>query len=163
MRRFSIAMVLFCSCSASQPDSGKQNLPKSATNDGHLVRSETKQLDGAWIEAHALTKEKSKGRGSYYVWYFQVDRVVRKHTETEDGEPIIGSSHSGTYKADNSVTPHVIDIVLKSPAGEDWKYFGIYEFDAESLKMCLGQENRPTSFDRDSGNSLYLLKRLPMD
>lgn len=124
-------------------------------------KAEIKKLEGAWVEVHAFAKEKPKGRGSVYAWVFKGDRVQRHHTQTLDGEPLIGSGHSGTYKLDMSGKIMAIDIILKSPLDEDWKYFGIYKFDGENLKLCMSKEKRPTAFEKKNGNLLYVLQRPP--
>lgn len=124
-------------------------------------KEDAQKLEGTWVEAHALAKDKPKGRGGYYAWAFKGDQVVRAHTQTIDGEPVTGSSHRGTYKLDPAAKPKTIDIVLKSPLGEDWKYLGIYEFDGDTLKLCLAKDKRPAKIDRKDGNYLYVLKRPP--
>jgi hypothetical protein len=61
-----------------------------------LVKAERKKLEGVWVEVHAFARKKPKGRGSVYSWMFKGDKVHRQHTQTIDGEPVIGSGHSGT-------------------------------------------------------------------
>ena len=61
-----------------------------------LEKAERKKLEGVWVEVHAFAKKKAKGRGSVYSWMFKGDKVHRQHTQTIDGEPVIGSGHSGT-------------------------------------------------------------------
>ena len=71
------------------------------------------------------------------------------------------SGHTGTYRLDIAAKPKVIDIVLKSPSGEDWKYHGIYEFDGDILKICLVKDGeRPTTFEKKELSWLYRLKRV---
>jgi uncharacterized protein (TIGR03067 family) len=125
------------------------------------LQAELKKLEGAWVEVHAFAKEKPKGRGAVYSWAFQGENVRRQHTQTIDGEPVTGSGHSGTYKIDISGKVKAIDITLKSPADEDWKYFGIYEFDGDKLKLCVSKEKRPESFDDKDENRLYVMQRPP--
>ena len=125
------------------------------------VKAERKKLEGVWVEVHAFAKKKPKGRGSVYAWMFKGDKVHRQHTQTIDGEPVIGSGHSGTYKLDLAGKVNAIDLVLKSPLDEDWKYLGIYKFEGEILKLCMNKDKRPTSFDSKDENRLYVLQRPP--
>ena len=126
------------------------------------VKVEKKKLRGVWVEVHAFAKKKTKGRGSVYAWLFKGDKVQRQHTQTIDGEPVIGSGHTGTYKLDISGKVNAIDIVLKSPLDEDWKYLGIYRFEGEILKLCMNSDKRPTTFENKDGNRLYVLQRPPL-
>jgi uncharacterized protein (TIGR03067 family) len=125
------------------------------------AKAESKKLQGVWVEVHAFAKKKPKGRGSVYAWMFKGDKVYRQHTQTIDGEPVIGSGHSGTYNLDLSEQVNAIDIVLKSPLDEDWKYLGIYKFEGEILKLCMNKDKRPTTFDNKDENRLYVLQRPP--
>jgi uncharacterized protein (TIGR03067 family) len=127
------------------------------------VKEEMTKLEGPWVEEHAFAKEKRKGRGSVYAWIFKGNQVSRQHTQTLDGEPLIGSGHNGTYKLDISAKPKAIDIVLKSPLGEDWKYLGIYLLGGDSLKLCMSAEKRPVAFESKGDNRLYVLKRPPKE
>jgi uncharacterized protein (TIGR03067 family) len=122
---------------------------------------EIKKLEGAWVEVHAFAKEKPKGRGSVYAWIFKGDKIHRQHTQTLDGEPLVGSGHSGTYKLDVSGNVMAIDIILKSPLDEEWKYFAIYKFEGDILKLCMSKEKRPTTFENKDENRLYVLQRPP--
>jgi uncharacterized protein (TIGR03067 family) len=73
---------------------------------------------------------------------------------------VAGSGHDGTYKLDLTAIPKAIDIVLLSPLGEEWKYLGIYEFEGDTLKLCLDKEKRPTAFDIEGTSRLYVLQRV---
>jgi uncharacterized protein (TIGR03067 family) len=84
-------------------------------------------------------------------------------TQTLDGEPLIGSGHSGTYKLDVSGKVMSIDIILKSPLDEEWKYLGIYRFEGDVLKLCMSKEMRPTTFENKDDNRLYILQRPPKE
>ena len=125
--------------------------------------AEVKKLEGTWVQVHALAKEKSKGRGGYYAWVFKGETVVREHTQTLDGEPVTGSSNSGTYKLEVATRPRTIDIVLKSPQGEDWKYYGIFELEGDTLRLCLDKNKRPTAFENNEGSTMYILQRPPKE
>jgi uncharacterized protein (TIGR03067 family) len=127
------------------------------------LQAERNKLKGTWVEIHAFAKDRPKGRGNFYAWLFESKKVHRKHTETMDGEPLIGSGHSGTYKLDLSGKVMAIDIVLKSPFGEDWKYKAIYEFEGDILKLCMSKGKRPTAFESKGDNHLYILQRPPKE
>ena len=143
--------LLACLVQASEPGEKKDD----------PVNEESKKLEGAWVEIHAFAKEKPKGRGSVYAWIFKGDTIHRQHTQTLDGEPLIGSGHSGTYKLDVSGKVMAIDIILKSPLDEEWKYLGIYKFEGDVLKLCMSKEKRPTTFENKDDNRLYVLQRPP--
>ncbi len=121
--------------------------------------TDVQKLEGVWVEVHALAKEKPKGRGGFYEWHFKDEKIHSEHTQTLDGEPLAGSGRTGTHKLNASAKPKTIDILLKSPSGEDWKYLGIYEFDGDALKLCVAKEKRPTAFETDNENRMYLLRR----
>jgi uncharacterized protein (TIGR03067 family) len=127
------------------------------------VQAERSKLEGVWVEVHAFAKEKPKGRGSVYAWIFKGEKVQRQHTQTIDGEAVAGSGHAGTYTLDPSGKPPAINIVLKSPLDEDWKYPGIYKFEGKVLKLCMNKDKRPTTFDNKDGNRLYILQRPPKE
>ena len=56
-----------------------------------------------------------------------------------------------------------IDIVLKSPLDEEWKYVGIYKFEGDILKLCMNKEKRPTTFENKDDDRLYVLQRPPKE
>jgi uncharacterized protein (TIGR03067 family) len=145
--------LLACMIHSSQSDEKKDD----------PAQAEIKKLEGAWVEVHAFAKEKPKGRGSVYAWIFKGDKIHRQHTQTLDGEPLIGSGHSGTYKLDVSGKVMAIDIVLKSPLDEEWKYVGIYKFEGDILKLCMNKEKRPTTFENKDDDRLYVLQRPPKE
>ena len=96
----------------------------------------------AWVEVQdAFAKEKPKGRGSVYAWVFKGDKVQRHHTQTLDGEPLVGSGHEGTYKKWTCPEKSWRSTSFsKSPLDEDWKYLGIYKFEGDVLKLCMSKE-----------------------
>lgn len=143
--------MLACMVQASQ----------SGENKDPSVEAESKKLEGAWVEVHAFAKEKPKGRGSVYAWIFKGEKIQRQHTQTLDGEAVIGSGHSGTYTLDVSGKIMAIDIILKSPLDEEWKYLGIYKLEGDLLKLCMSKEKRPTTFENKDDNRLYVLQRPP--
>jgi len=127
------------------------------------AQAESSELDGPWVEVHALAKEKPKGPGEFYAWIFQGERVARRHFQTQNGEPVISSDNVGTYRLSTSAKPSTIDIVLGFPLGGNWKYKGIYVLEGDNLKLCLGKDERPTTFENKDDNQLYVLKRPPKD
>jgi uncharacterized protein (TIGR03067 family) len=153
-----ISLVLFCSV---LPCMAQNSVPGEKKDDPR--KAEIKKLEGAWVEVHAFAKEKPKGRGSVYAWVFKDEKVQRHHTQTLDGEPLIGSAHAGTYTLDGTGKQMAIDIILKSPAGEDWKYLGIYKFEGDRLLLCLSKEKRPATIENKEDNQLYVLQRPPKE
>jgi uncharacterized protein (TIGR03067 family) len=70
----------------------------------------------------------------------------------------------GTFKIYPDKKPRAIDFVIKSGQDKGKEQLGIYQFDGDTLKICVskaGSKTRPTDFALDSGTDrlLMVLKR----
>jgi uncharacterized protein (TIGR03067 family) len=70
----------------------------------------------------------------------------------------------GTFKIFADKKPKAIDLVIKSGQDKGKEQLGIYQFDSDTLKICLskaGSKTRPTDFALDAGTDrlLMVLKR----
>jgi|SRR5579884_386972 len=142
--------VGFCATSSS---AGPQDDP---------VPAEVKNLQGPWVEPRAWAKGQ-QGRGGYYSWVFEEERVGFYHTTTIDGEAAARSGHGGTYKLDPTAKPKAIDVVMKGRGGKEQTLLGIYELNGDTLKLCIAWEGgqRPATFESSGTTRLYVLKKPP--
>jgi uncharacterized protein (TIGR03067 family) len=70
----------------------------------------------------------------------------------------------GTFKIFPDKKPRAIDFVIKSGQDKGKEQLGIYQFDNDTLKICVskaGSKTRPTDFALDAGTDrlLMVLKR----
>jgi uncharacterized protein (TIGR03067 family) len=66
----------------------------------------------------------------------------------------------GTFKLMPDKNPRAIDFAIKSGPDKGKDQLGIYQFDGDTLKICVakaGSKTRPTDFALDSGSDRLLM------
>jgi uncharacterized protein (TIGR03067 family) len=126
----------------------------AAADDTAKVKAELKKLQGTWVDVYA---EKAGEK-----------LEVGDHELKFDGETFRVSDHGrvqekGTIKLDPSKDPMEIDLRLQEGEQEAKTALGIYAWDGENLKLCLGEPGggpRPKDFTTaPEGRILIVLKR----
>ena len=89
-------------------------------------------------------------------------RVVRGRTVTEffRGQAFM----QGTLTADDSQAPMTLDVLLTSPPGRGRRLLGLYEFDGDRLRICVGApgRDRPAGFEAALGSDHTLTLWRPL-
>jgi uncharacterized protein (TIGR03067 family) len=77
-----------------------------------------------------------------------------KHT-VKKGDEVI---QVGTQKLDPSKSPKTIDVTMLEGPSKGTVMLGIYEFDADTLKVCFDPEGkkRPTEFKSATGSKNFV-------
>jgi RNA polymerase sigma factor (sigma-70 family) len=118
-------------------------LPRAlaAADDADKVQAEKKKFQGTWVDVYAEKAGKEQEQ-------------VGDHQLKFDGETFSVADHGhveekGTFKLDPSKNPKEIDLRLRDRNDEEKTALGIYTWDGENLKLCLGEPGggtRPKDF-----------------
>ena len=127
----------------------------AAADDDPKVKAELKKFQGTWVVIYG---EKAG----------EEQEQVGDHQLKFDGETFSLSVHGhvedkGTFKLDPSKNPKEIDIRLRDRNNDEKTVLGIYTWDGENLKLCLGKPRggtRPKDFTTmPEGRDLIVVKR----
>jgi len=127
----------------------------AAADDAAKVQAELKKFQGTWVDIYAEKAGKEQEQ-------------VGDHQLKVDGEMFSVADHGhveekGTFKLDPSKNPKEIDLRLRDRNDEEKTALGIYTWDGENLKLCLGEPGggtRPTDFTTmPEGRFLVIVKR----
>ena len=127
----------------------------AAADDAAKVKAELKKFQGTWVDIYAEKAGKEQEQ-------------VGDHQLKFDGETFSVADHGhveekGTFKLDPSKNPKEIDLRLRDRNDEERTALGIYTWDGENLKLCLGQPGtaaRPKDFTTTpEGGFLVVVKR----
>jgi RNA polymerase sigma factor (sigma-70 family) len=127
----------------------------AAADDAAKVKAELKKFQGTWVDIYAEKAGKQQEQ-------------VGDHQLKFDGETFSVADHGhveekGTFKLDPSKNPKEIDLRLRDRNDEERTALGIYTWDGENLKLCLGQPGtaaRPKDFTTTpEGGFLVVVKR----
>jgi len=113
----------------------------AAADDAAKVKAELKKFQGTWVDIYAEEVGKKQEQ-------------VGDHQLKFDGEAFSVADHGhveekGTFKLDPSKNPKEIDLRLRDRNDEEKTALGIYTWDGENLKLCLGEPGggtRPKDF-----------------
>jgi len=128
----------------------------AAADDDPKVKAELKKFQGTWVWIYAEKAGEEQDVG---------DRQLKFDGETfsyaDLGRDV---EDKGTFKLDPSKNPKEIDIRLRETDNRDEKtVLGIYTWDGENLKLCLGEPGggtRPKDFTTmPKSRDLVVVKR----
>jgi RNA polymerase sigma factor (sigma-70 family) len=128
----------------------------AAADDDPKVKAELKKFQGTWVDIYAEKAGKEQEQ-------------VGDHQLKFDGETFSVADHGhveekGTFKLDPSKNPKEIDLRLRDRNNDEKTVLGIYTWDGENLKLCLGEPDgggtRPKDFTTmPEGRFLVVVKR----
>jgi len=120
------------------------------------VKKELRKFQGAWKFVSLEAGGKTLPEEDYKAALLVIDGD--KHT-TKNG----AATYSGTLKIDPGKKPKAIDFRFSDGPEKGKTAHGIYEFDGDTLKVCVGLvgKDRPAAFvsKPGSGHVLEVLKR----
>ena len=128
----------------------------AAADDDPKVKAELKKFQGTWVVTYAEKAGEEQEVGDHQLKF---DGETFSHADL--GKDV---EDKGTFKLDPSKNPKEIDIRLRKTDDRDEKtVLGIYTWDGENLKLCLGEPgggNAPKDFTTmPEGRNLIVVKR----
>jgi uncharacterized protein (TIGR03067 family) len=116
------------------------------------LEKEARKFQGTWTFESSVTggEELPADRLKMFVVTFEGD----KHT-VKNGDEVI---QVGTQKLDPSKSPKTIDVTMVDGPQKGTVMLGIYEIDADTLKVCFDPEGktRPTEFKSPPGSKNFV-------
>lgn len=144
MNRFRVALAaLFCALGF---------IAFSLADEKAVLEKEMKKFEGNWTIESSVTggveipADQLKG----FLVIYEGDKHTLKY-----GDKVF---QVGTQKIDPSKTPKTIDVTMSDGPSKGAVMLGIYEFDADTLKVCFDPEGkkRPTEFKSATGSANFL-------
>jgi uncharacterized protein (TIGR03067 family) len=132
--------------------------PSALADDKADLEKEVKKFQGTWTIESSVTggKELTADELKGFILTFEGD----KHT-LKKGDDVF---QVGTQKIDPSKSPKTIDVTMTEGPNKGKVMLGIYEIDADTLKVCFDPQGkkRPTEFKSaaDSENFVNVHKRV---
>jgi uncharacterized protein (TIGR03067 family) len=127
----------------------------AVADDAAKVKAELEKFQGTWVDIYAEKAGKPQEQ-------------VGDHQLKFDGESFSVADHGhveekGTFKLDPSKNLKEIDLRIRDRNDEEKTVLGIYTWDGENLKLCLGEPGggtRPKEFTTTpEGGFLVVVKR----
>ena len=126
----------------------------AAADDDPKVKAELKKFQGTWVFIYAEKAGEEQEGG---------DNQLKFDGETFSHSADGHAEEKGTFKLDPSKNPKEIDIRLRDSDKDEKTMLGIYTWDGEKLKLCLGEPGggtRPKDFTTTpEGRDLLVVKR----
>ena len=116
------------------------------------IEKEARKFQGTWTFESSVTggEELAADHLKMFVVTFEGD----KHT-VKKGDEVI---QAGTQKLDPSKSPKTIDVTMVEGPHKGTVMLGIYEIDADTLKVCFDPQGkkRPTDFKSPPGSKNFV-------
>jgi uncharacterized protein (TIGR03067 family) len=126
--------------------------PGTVADDKAELEKEAKKFQGTWTFESSVTggEETPADQFKTFVVIFEGD----KHT-VKKGDEVI---QVGTQKLDPSKLPKTIDVTMVEGPSKGTVMLGIYEINADTLKVCFDPEGktRPTEFKSPPGSKNFV-------
>jgi uncharacterized protein (TIGR03067 family) len=126
--------------------------PETVALDKAELEKEARKFQGTWTFESSVTggEELPADQLTMLVVIFESD----KHT-VKKGDEVI---QVGTQKLDPSKLPKTIDVTMVEGPHKGTVMLGIYEIDADTLKVCFDPEGktRPTEFKSPPGSKNFV-------
>jgi uncharacterized protein (TIGR03067 family) len=124
------------------------------------------------MATHGMSAEDSKGEfeGTWILTYLELDgKEIKPSDETKSvitGDKFIVKAGdrtvvAGSFKVDDSVDPHAIDMTYTEGAAKGQTFKGIYKRDGDVLTFCRAgrpTDARPTKFETSAEHAGLLTK-----
>jgi uncharacterized protein (TIGR03067 family) len=118
--------------------------------------SDLARFQGQWVVTFYEEAGVSLSRDITKDWQFTISGDSMKSTYTD------GSMMSGRIRLDTSKSPREVDLIWKEGDSAEKPVLGIYEFEGDKLKICIGSkpESRPSRFasNRATGTGMMILE-----
>jgi uncharacterized protein (TIGR03067 family) len=116
---------------------------------GGDAKSDLKKFTGTWSVVSAVKggKDAPENEIKDIRFIFSGDKLTFQHGD---------KTKDGTFKIDATKKPRQIEVTIDGKS-----HPGIYKFEGEQLKMCVGHDERPSEFKSAEGaqTMLIVLKR----
>jgi RNA polymerase sigma factor (sigma-70 family) len=127
----------------------------AAADDDPKVKAELKKFQGTWVFIYAEKAGEEQEVGDHQLKFDGETFSVADHGHVEE---------KGTFKLDPSKNPKEIDLRVRDRNNDEKTVLGIYTWDGENLKLCLGEPGgggtRPKDFTTmPEGRFLVVVKR----
>jgi uncharacterized protein (TIGR03067 family) len=126
--------------------------PGTVADDKVQLEKEARKFQGTWTFKSSVTggEELPADHLKLFVVIFKGE----KHT-VKNGDEVI---QVGTQKLDPSKLPKTIDVTMVEGPYKGTVMLGIYEIDADTLKVCFDPEGktRPTEFKSSPGSKNFV-------
>jgi uncharacterized protein (TIGR03067 family) len=141
------SVLLFCAVGFAA-----SGAPGTVADDKAELEKEARKFQGTWTFASSVTggEELPADHLKMFLVIFEGD----KHT-VKKGDEVI---QVGTQKLDPSRSPKTIDVTMVEGPHKGTVMLGIYEIDADTLKVCFDPEGktRPTEFKSPAGSKNFV-------
>jgi uncharacterized protein (TIGR03067 family) len=141
------SVLLFCAIGLATSGG-----PGTVADDKAKLEKEARKFQGTWTFESSVTgsEELPADQLKMLVVIFEGD----KHT-VKKGDEVI---QVGTQKLDPSKSPKTIDVTMVEGPSKGTVMLGIYEIDADRLKVCFDPEgkSRPTDFKSAPGSKNFV-------
>ena len=141
------SVLLFCAVGIAASGG-----PGTVADDKAELEKEARKFQGTWTFESSVTggEELPADDLKMFVVIFEGD----KHT-VKKGDEVI---QVGTQKLDPSKSPKTIDVTMTEGPSKGTVMLGIYEIDADTLKVCFDPQGkkRPTEFKSAPGSENFV-------
>ena len=142
-----LSVLLFCAVGFAASGG-----PGTVADEKAELEKEARKIQGTWTFESSVTggEDLPADQLKMFVVIFEGD----KHT-VKKGEEVI---QVGTQKLDPSKSPKTIDVTMVEGPYTGTVMLGIYEIDADTLKVCFDPEGktRPTVFKSPPGSKNFV-------
>jgi len=115
-------------------------------NQGETAKEELKKLEGTWL----LVMSEQDGMRSDPNFVKNSKMVIKGNKMTVWGGKV--KSSEATIVLNPNKNPKTIDGTQTYGGPKGTKYYGIYELDGDTLKICFGEKQRPKDFTAKKGS-----------
>src|SRR6516162_3963536 len=109
-------------------------------NQGDAAKEELKNLEGTWL----LVMSEQDGMKSDPNFVKNSKMIIKGNKMTVYGGKV--KSSEATITLNPAKKPKTIDASQTYGGPKGTKYYGIYELDGDTLKICFGEKQRPKDF-----------------
>lgn len=127
--------------------------PKEGVSD---EAGERQKLAGLWKGFAVQGKGEQPDRGPVKLELTFTDKTIHGIQITSDDRIDHGT---GDYLLNLSADPHHLDGVRTNERGRKDEWLGIYSLEGDTLRWCVGRNQRPDRFETVKGQFLLILKR----
>lgn len=133
-----------------------------------VILSACLPISSTGLEDDAAKGDREKLQGTWVFVAFERDGKKMEHGPSKvifDGDKMTWKdefkSFAKTFRLDPGHTPKRIDFKSISEETKGLPAYGIYEWEADMLKLCMDSNQRPTTFETKRGTDsvLWVLKR----
>jgi uncharacterized protein (TIGR03067 family) len=122
---------------------------------GDAIKKEMKKLEGTWVVESVTEDGKPAQSEEENQFIFAGAKLTLKQSKKPTGFV----ETEMTYKIDPVQKPKAIDFALEKAKPDTPAIKGIYQLEADKLKLCFGRSGKRPKEMSDNGQLLFILKR----